>query len=598
MSKVRKQVARTRARLAASLFFDRMARALLLAAGAWALATLAERLTALELPIWVVGGTAAGVALLGAIVATLVTRPTTMSAAVALDQAAGLKERISTAIAVERLDDPFARAAVSDAERVAGGLHVPAHIRVQAPALWPWSAASIIGAICIAAFTPSVDLFAKEGKDPAPELRSMAVQEHQAIKTELEKEARKIAELQEGNPDLKDVADKLEKLELPEAANLSPDDVRREAVRRIDDVQDTLRSQLESDAATRLEQVKKLLNELDKPGGPSRPSSPIEDSLAKGDFDSAQKQMQKLADEIREAAKNAGDPDAQKKLDELQKQLKDLSDKLKNLDDSKRLQKELEHKAGLSEEDARKLMEKLARMDPNQAADELKKQLASKGLSEQQLKELAKKLKQSQEAKKAAQDIAKKLSDAAKQCGKCQNPGEAGEAGDAAAQSLGEAGDMLSEMEMQQELMKELKSQSDRLGKLRDDLSCGRKPGDGFRNDNISGQGPQYGRGFGARIGETKTPHATTPEKANVRTKGGQVIGRMLVDGPAIRGQATAEELAAAQAEVRDALDAVEREDVPRQYQRVVQEYFERLAGLVGEREKSADPAPATQPAP
>ncbi len=596
MSTVTKQVARTRARLAASLFFQQFAFALLMAAGAWALVTLTVRLTALELPVWIVGGGVAGLALLVAIIATFATRPSALTSAVALDRAAGLKERISTAIAIERLDDPFARAAVSDAERIAGSLHVPSHIRLNAPSLWPWSAASIIAAICVAAFTPSVDLFAKTKEDPAPQLRSMAVQEHQAIKAEFDKEARRLAELEQGNPALKDVADKLEKLDLPEAANLSPDDVRREAVRRIDNVQDTLRSQLESDAASQLEQTKRLLSELEQPGELPKPTTPIENALANGNFDDAKKQLDKLAEDIKEAAQNAADPEAKKKLEETQKQLNELSEKLKQLDDSKRMQKELEHKAGLSEDEAKKLMDQLSKMDPNQIADALKKQLDGKGLSEQQLKELAKKLQQSQAAQQAAKELAKKLSQAAEQAGKCQNPGDAGDASDSASESLGDAGEMLSEMEMQEEMMKELKSQADRLGKLRDDLSCGRKPGEGEGDEQPGGQGPEYGHGYGARIGEKKTPHATTPEKANVKTKGGQVIGRMLVNGPAYRGEATAEELAAAQAEVHDALEAVEREDVPRQYQRVVQEYFDRLAGLAGEREKSA--SPTTQPSP
>lgn len=58
----------------------------------------------------------------------------------------------------------------------------------------------------------------------------------------------------------------------------------------------------------------------------------------------------------------------------------------------------------------------------------------------------------------------------------------------------------------------------------------------------------------------------------------------MLIDGPQIRGAASREALAAAEAEARDALDAVEREEVPRQYRKVLQEYFERLAGLVSEK--------------
>ena len=59
-------------------------------------------------------------------------------------------------------------------------------------------------------------------------------------------------------------------------------------------------------------------------------------------------------------------------------------------------------------------------------------------------------------------------------------------------------------------------------------------------------------------------------------------------DGPQVRGEASAEALTAAAAQVRDALDAIEREEVPRQYRKVLQEYFERLAGLVRAKQETS----------
>jgi hypothetical protein len=70
----------------------------------------------------------------------------------------------------------------------------------------------------------------------------------------------------------------------------------------------------------------------------------------------------------------------------------------------------------------------------------------------------------------------------------------------------------------------------------------------------------------------------------------------MLVEGPQVRGQATAEQLSAAQAEVRDQMDAVEREEVPRQYQRALREYFERLAGLMRAQQDNAPPSSPPPP--
>lgn len=70
--------------------------------------------------------------------------------------------------------------------------------------------------------------------------------------------------------------------------------------------------------------------------------------------------------------------------------------------------------------------------------------------------------------------------------------------------------------------------------------------------------------------------------------RGGEIIGQMLIDAPQIKGEAAAELRDAVNSAVRDATDAVERNQIPRQYERVLKVYFERLAGLIGEQ-ASAD---------
>ena len=66
--------------------------------------------------------------------------------------------------------------------------------------------------------------------------------------------------------------------------------------------------------------------------------------------------------------------------------------------------------------------------------------------------------------------------------------------------------------------------------------------------------------------------------------------GQMLVDGPQIKGQANAELREAVGAATRDAQDAIDRDQVPRQYQSAVQKYFEQLAGLLrGSDDDSSD---------
>ena len=79
------------------------------------------------------------------------------------------------------------------------------------------------------------------------------------------------------------------------------------------------------------------------------------------------------------------------------------------------------------------------------------------------------------------------------------------------------------------------------------------------------------------------------------KNRGGQIIGQMLIDAPQIKGEAAAEAREAVNSAVRDATDAVERNEIPRQYERVLKEYFERLAGLIGEKTDAGEKADADE---
>src|SRR3989304_5122435 len=54
-------------------------------------------------------------------------------AAAKWDEAAGLRERLSSGRYCVGVDDPFAQAVVADAERISGSLSVRSHIRLRSP---------------------------------------------------------------------------------------------------------------------------------------------------------------------------------------------------------------------------------------------------------------------------------------------------------------------------------------------------------------------------------------------------------------------------------------------------------------------------------
>src|SRR5690606_33538633 len=83
-------------------------------------------------PMWWIGG-AAAVAVIGSLIWAIVHRPTPHDAAVAIDLELGLKEKFSTALYARNQTDPFAQAAVRDAEQTAE--NVSLHKRF--PLRWP-----------------------------------------------------------------------------------------------------------------------------------------------------------------------------------------------------------------------------------------------------------------------------------------------------------------------------------------------------------------------------------------------------------------------------------------------------------------------------
>ncbi|MCK4343474.1 MAG: hypothetical protein KAY37_17305 [Phycisphaerae bacterium] len=599
MSFLDRQINHTRRRLSGNVLLQRLSIGVLLAAGLWALTIIIVRLFALNLPLWQGGWIAALVALLVGVIGLAIARPSALQAAVELDSAAGLKERLSTALLVRRDTDPFVRAAVEDAEKVASHVHVPTHIRYRAPALWPWSAATVLAALILAWLMPTVDLLADETDPEAHVPRAVVEAEHKVIKAEFDKKLGQIKELAQGDRELKAIIEDIEPMEMPEHPTVTPDDIRQDAVRRIDDIRDRLKEKLEADETNSLKQTKRLFQQLNPPGS-QKADNKLAQALANGDFKGAQEALRELAKKMDEAAQNANEPEAQQKLAQMQQQLQQMADQLAKLGDTVELQKELEEK-GLSEEEARKLLEQMAKTDPKQLEKELQKRLGEKGLSQKQIQELAqkirqqqKKMQQQQQARQNSQNLSQALQKAAQACQQCRTPGSTGSGGSQPGNALSDAISQLSDLEVSEQLMNELEAQISDFQNMRDDIcQGGMNPGyqqPGRRPQGpIGSQGPNAGLGLGARIGKEKVPYQRDPTKAKSRFQSGTIIGRILVEGPQVRGEATDEEYDAVNSEVRDALDAVAREEVPRQYQKAVQAYFERLAGIMRKQQTEED---------
>ncbi len=571
-------VRQARRRLLLNVLLRWAVRGLLFAAGAAMLALVIVRLFVPGAPLgWVL----VGCGLAGAIVTlvgTLMQRPAPLTAAVAVDQAVGLKERISTALLVRQMGDPFARAVVRDAERQAGRIHVPAHLPLRAPDAWPWSLAVLCSAVLLYLLMPQFDLLAGREREPQPETDVQQVAlARQQIETALASKVRKIEQLAQRDPQLKELADVLKPLDVPDKPDVKPQDVRREALKRVDKIAETLRKRTADPQVQALAELRRRLAALETSKGKDEVSK-LNRALAAGDTQAARQALAQLKQQIRQLA-SRNDPEARAKLAELQKKLDELAAKLNKLADSKYLEKELARKTGLSQEQARKLLKQLEGKDLKQIEQALQKQLADKGLSQKQIQQLAQKIARQQKAQKMARNLAQAMSQSAAACKNAAQGGDgASSAAQQAAAALDSAGQQLSEMEAIAQLAAEIEAELEELSELREGL-CRGVSGRG-KKGKIGRQGPQYGLGRGRRIGEKRVAHGYRKTRVRGARHPGQIIGQMVVDAPLVKGQVQTQVREVVEASVREADDAIERERIPQQYQRVIRNYYRNRKAL------------------
>jgi len=607
MSMIERQVGVARSRLHLNLLFQRLALAVMLGGGAWTLTLLVDRALGLDLPLAATLWGALGVTVAAAGVGMAFGRSQPIQAAMAIDQAAGLKERISSAFAVRKSTDPFAQATVRDAEKVASNLHVPTHVPYRAPEMWPWSLATLVAAACAFALMPRLNLLAKDtGGEKTTEQKSVVRAEKRSVESQVNEQVSKVKKLVEDNPALKDLAKDLKPLDIPDKPDLKPEDIRREAIKKLDKLADQLADKRDDEKLRTAEELKKALADI-KPQEGRDPSAKLMKELAAGDMKAAKDALNEIKKDLEEAAKKSGDPETQQKMQETSAKLENLAKQLEKMQgQDQKLQKELENKGGMTPEQAKKLLEEAAKMDPKALEKALQQALGDKGMKPQEIQEMAKKLAQNEEVKQAAKKLAEKMQKSADACKKqCNNPSQQGDKGQQGQQQGGQgqqqaaqegqealqaAGEQLSEMEMAEQMSNELDAQMSEVNKAREGMAgdgqC-KNPGD-KQGDKIGQQGPQYGQGMGASTGKQAGAHKYQAAKAPVKLQGGEIIGQKLIDGPQVKGHADAEEQQAIASALRDATDAIEHDQVPRMYENVVKNYFLTLAGLAGVDAKAA----------
>jgi len=501
---------------------------------------------------WAVLGSAAGVATIAAVWATVRAAPSPLSAALAIDQRFDLKERVTTALSLTPHDQtsPAGQALLADAnaklERVAVAGKFPVRVGWRALFL-PAQAAAIA---LLALYPPPVLTSlagggAKKDDEKAQAEKKDAPPKPAAPRTFIKPPAERPARSEE----LRQLEAELEKL-YAEHNKEQPDKEKPEQVRERQEKIATAEERLQKREREMAEKFQRLQEQMDKltelDQGETQKDGPAKDfeqALAKGDLKKAQDDIEKLQKKAKEKKLDAKDQQ------QLKEQLQDMEKKLDKLN------REQEQK----KKQLKDLIEKAKR--ENRDADSLERELKNLE-SEQQLtpemKELAKSIRGARQALE-------------------QNDF------DGLSEQLGKMGQQLGDLQEDLKDFDDIEEHLQNLKQMKKDgcKECqgeGEKKGQGGHKDDATG----YAEGATGRRPENKDARTKSGEEQRVRgffdPKGRKTYGGSTT-GPAFKKASSVEMAGDIRQAVQEAPEAIEVQRLPKAAKEMVKEYFEKLGG-------------------
>lgn len=592
MQEVRRVVASARNRLTVNEFLRALVLLGTASVGGLALGVVVQRGLGLTFA-WpdVFAWTAAGV-VAASLGWALWRRPGVLAAARALDQAADLRESMSTALIVERSPDPWAGAVVESACERARRVPVGRVLPIRGPEWW-WSPV-VAGVVLVIAWIamPNLDLLGRMARTRAEEEARRQVVEARA---DLQAREQRLAEaMARAGLDLKK---ELGEAPDPAGEGLRPEEIRRAAIKRLTSLNERLNELQQGEKARQFESLKEAMQQLRQPG-----PGPLQDMsrhLAMGNFAKAEQALAELARQMESGQMSP------EQREQLARQLENLARQLQNAGRRAQTLEQALARAGLDPEKAAELARKML-ADPA-AAREMLEQVRQ--LSPEQQQKLAEMARSMCEAAGQCSALGQALSDMARAMG--QQGGSLGQMG---AEAMAMAGQALSEMEMlSQEMdalgaaLEETQAQLASLcqggsgGRCEGDLMMAGEPrigewaeGESDRMGSGSG-GP--GKGMGPSTADSPADFKIDRTRQQVAHKGGPIIASRLVFGEQVRGESVAELAEAVQSGTHSAAEALESHVIPRELHAAVKHYFGRLESRVKAQTPTAtEPKPEGQP--
>ncbi len=448
MTQLERQIKTTQHRLWINRWLHDVCLCAAITGAAFTVAVVIQRLFELPVSVSWVGVGFVTATLVGATVRTVLRRESAELAAAKLDEAAGLRERLSSGRFCAGVDDPFAQAVIADAERISGSLSVRSHIRLSPPRPLGFAAVALLSS-GMSFLVPQGLLKSTEAKESTKQSVDRE-QAHVAVKRQLDA----VRQITETTPALAEFTDDLSGLEKSSGGKLErPTDIRHEAIKKIDKLEDAVKQKLAGEKYETVPEMRKMLRALKSPGSAEAPTEKLAQALSKGDFKAAKEEVQALREQL-STLKSDEDKEL---VEKMSKQLADLARQLEQLAKDEQLAQKLEQ-LGIQKEDVERMLEKLSKAD----LDQLKKQLEEKGLSQAQIEKMAKQLQQRQGAGATAKKLAKAMKQGA-------SAGEAGQMSEA-IEGLQQAGEQLSELEQLEQEMNQLDATASALQDAKQNL--------------------------------------------------------------------------------------------------------------------------------
>ncbi len=542
---------------------------------------LAQRIFAFEFTFqrdWVRAFAIAGAgALVAAIVWAYVRRRREVSVARELDERAGLRESLSTALCVEREPDAWARVVVETARQRAVGVDVRRAIPIEAPRLWPLAPSLALSMAILWFSVPQMDVLGALK-------RRTSVQQNEAeiVQAKLDAKAtdEKLKELMQ-KAKVEFSPEELKASDAQADKPLTPDEIRRAAIKRLTSLQEKLENLKQGDKAKELEGLRQQMKQLKQPG--PGPMDSMTKALQKGDFAQAKEELEKLKEKLADGSLSEKDKDQAKQ------QMEKVAEQLSKLAQSQQQLEQKLQEAGMSKEQAQK-----AAQEAMKNPDSLSKALDQlPGIPTDMKQALRQAAQQQSQSNGQCKNMSESMSQMAQGMSK-QGMSQQGQEGmQNMSGQLSELEQMDKEMQSASAAMDEAMKQSAKLsskcnggdgegekGQGSGDPGQG-KTGSWKAGESAGKQGKGSGNagqsGGGKSPDEIDSPVEIAQQKSPTKLTSGPIIGSRLVQGEQVRGESVAEYEAAVTSAQQNASKALETMTVRKELQGAVKHYFGRL---------------------